>query len=383
MRAEIVDFDQLTDSREMLEAREPNFMVVFIYLVLFLIVVAFIWMWFGEIDITVKASGILRPAKKVSVVWNINGGRIEEINYVEGKRVKKGDLLYVIDSGIYKLQWDILKKDREKLMNDIDSLKLLEKSYLEGRNLLTEDNREYYNRYLVYKYNYEQLALDLRKAESIYRREQRLSPSSTTKIRLEELEANYRLAQLAFERFKNEVLINIKNELESKEAMLKELEAQIAEIEKRIELNYVRAPIDGIVQVLQDFNVDDYMPAGIEVLRIIPEDNEQFKVEILVENKDISQLEVGQKIKYRFLALPYQEYGTVEGEIIQISEDVIIGQNETNLAYRVEGSINDTKIFDKNGRPAEIKAGMLCEVRVVVRQKKIFYYVLEKLDFIS
>ena len=89
MRAEIVDFDQLTDSREMLEAREPNFMVVFIYLVLFLIVVAFIWMWFGEIDITVKASGILRPAKKVSVVWNINGGRIEEINYVEGKRVKK------------------------------------------------------------------------------------------------------------------------------------------------------------------------------------------------------------------------------------------------------------------------------------------------------
>lgn len=383
MRAEIVDFDQLTDSREMLEAREPNFMVVFIYLVLFLIVVAFIWMWFGEIDITVKASGILRPAKKVSVVWNINGGRIEEINYVEGKRVKKGDLLYVIDSGIYKLQWDILKKDREKLMNDIDSLKLLEKSYLEGRNLLTEDNREYYNRYLVYQYNYEQLALDLRKAESIYRREQRLSPSSTTKIRLEELEANYRLAQLAFERFKNEVLINIKNELENKEAMLKELEAQIAEIEKRIELNYVRAPIDGIVQVLQDFNVDDYMPAGIEVLRIIPEDNEQFKVEILVENKDISQLEVGQKIKYRFLALPYQEYGTVEGEIIQISEDVIIGQNETNLAYRVEGSINDTKIFDKNGRPAEIKAGMLCEVRVVVRQKKIFYYVLEKLDFIS
>lgn len=266
MRAEIVDFDQLTDSREMLEAREPNFMVVFIYLVLFLIVVAFIWMWFGEIDITVKASGILRPAKKVSVVWNINGGRIEEINYVEGKRVKKGDLLYVIDSGIYKLQWDILKKDREKLMNDIDSLKLLEKSYLEGRNLLTEDNREYYNRYLVYQYNYEQLALDLRKAESIYRREQRLSPSSTTKIRLEELEANYRLAQLAFERFKNEVLINIKNELESKEAMLKELEAQIAEIEKRIELNYVRAPIDGIVQVLQDFNVDDYMPAKVLLL---------------------------------------------------------------------------------------------------------------------
>lgn len=383
MRAEVVEFNKLSDSREMLEAKEPNFIVIFIYLLLIMIIVAFIWMWSGEIDITVKGNGILRPAKKVSFVRNINGGLIEELNYQEGERVGKGDLLYIIDSTILDLQLENLKEERGKLIKDIASLKLLEQSYLAGKNLIDKDNMEYYNRYLVYKYNYEQLALDLNQAEKRYRREQKLSPSSTTISRMEELKANYRLAQLAFERHKSETLVNIKNEIDGMKERLIEVEFQLQEIEKRIALNMVRAPISGTIQVLQEFNVGDYMPAGIEVLRIIPEDSEKYKVEIMVQNRDISQLKIGQKIKYRFLALPYKEYGILDGKITKISEDAVLSQGEPNMAYKVEGSINSTRLYDKNGKPTEIRAGMLCEARVVVRQKKIIYFVLEKLDFLS
>jgi HlyD family secretion protein len=200
---------------------------------------------------------------------------------------------------------------------------------------------------------------------------------------MEELKANYRLAQLAFERYKSETLVNIKNEIDGMKERLIEVESQLQEIEKRIALNMVRAPISGTIQVLQEFNVGDYMPAGIEVLRIIPEDSEKYKVEIMVQNRDISQLKIGQKIKYRFLALPYKEYGTLDGKITKISEDAVLSQGEPNMAYKVEGSINSTRLYDKNGKPTEIRAGMLCEARVVVRQKKIIYFVLEKLDFLS
>ena len=34
MRTEIVNFEDLTDSREMMSAKEPNFIVIFIYLIL-------------------------------------------------------------------------------------------------------------------------------------------------------------------------------------------------------------------------------------------------------------------------------------------------------------------------------------------------------------
>ena len=125
------------------------------------------------------------------------------------------------------------------------------------------------------------------------------------------------------------------------------------------------------------------MPSGIEVLRIIPEDGDRYKVEIMVQNKDISQLKIGQELKYRFLALPYKEYGTLEGEIKKISEDAVVNQGEANMAYRVEATIIGTELYDKNGKVTRVKPGMLCEVRVVVRQKKILYYVLEKLNFLS
>lgn len=80
-------------------------------------------------------------------------------------------MLYIIDSTILDLQLENLKEEREKLIKEIASLKLLEQSYLAGKNLIDKDNMEYYNRYLVYKYNYEQLALDLNQAEKRYRRE--------------------------------------------------------------------------------------------------------------------------------------------------------------------------------------------------------------------
>lgn len=383
MRAEVVDFNQLSDSREMLEAKEPNFIVIFIYLFLAIIIAAFIWMWFGEIDITVKATGALRPGKNVSVVRNINGGKLEKISYQEGKEVNKGALLYVIDSTILDLQYDNLIEEREKLQEDIVNLELLEKSYLAGESVIPEDNIEFYNRYMVYIYNYEQLSLDLSRAKDKYMREQKLSSTSTTRSRMEDLKAGYQLAQLAFDRFKSESLVNIKREIESKKDRLTEVKSQLEDIESRIDLNTVEAPIGGSIQVLQEFNVGDYMPSGIEVIRIIPEDGNRYKVEIMVQNKDISQLKVGQELKYRFLALPYKEYGTLEGKITKISEDAVVDQSEANMAYRVEATINSTKLYDKNGKATEVKPGMLCEVRVVIRQKKILHYVLEKLNFLS
>lgn len=383
MRAQIVDFDQLSDSREMLEGQAPNFMIVFIYFLLIMLIVAFAWMWFGEMDVIIKANGIVRPESKISIIRNVNGGMISDLNYQEGEKVNKGDTLYIIDSSFLNSQIGNLKDEQIKHLKDIESLNLLKESYIQEENLIGPNNSEFNNRYLVYQYNFEQLALDLSQAERRYNREQSLSSSSTTEIKLEELETSYRLARLALERFKSEALVNVKNEIKNVESRLKEIESQIEEVENRIKLNHVKAPINGTIQIVQEFNMGDYMPSGVEVLRLIPDGSDQYKIEIMVQNKDISQLFVDQKVNYRFLALPYKEYGTLDGNITKISEDAILSQAEANMAYKVEGNINDTNLYDKEGNLTVIKTGMLCEVRVVVRQKKILHYVLEKLDFIS
>lgn len=44
MKTKIVNFEELTDSRELLEAKEPNFIIFFIYLILIIVIITFIWM---------------------------------------------------------------------------------------------------------------------------------------------------------------------------------------------------------------------------------------------------------------------------------------------------------------------------------------------------
>lgn len=83
MREEIIDLSELTESREMLQAREPKFISSFIWLVLLLFASSFLWMWFGEIDIVVKATGVVRPVGNVSIIRSIYGGKLEQIFYKE------------------------------------------------------------------------------------------------------------------------------------------------------------------------------------------------------------------------------------------------------------------------------------------------------------
>ena len=383
MREEIIDFEDLTDSRELIKAREPNFIVIFIYIFIVLLSVAIIWMWFGEIDIVVKANGIARPSKNTSYIHNAVGGTIKSIYYGEGKKVKKGELLYIVDTSTYDVKKETLLKKITKVNMEIEQLKKLEMSIKNVQNPFSEDEIVYTNRFLVYQTKHEQLLLDYKRAKNTYQRKKSLGPSVIPENKLEELETKYNYTKLSLEKHISENIVNIKTEIDNKEEELSQLKQQLADINEKLGLAQVKAPISGTIQVLHKFNERDYISTGIEVLRIIPDTESKFKMEIIVKNKDISQLEKGQEIKYRFLSLPYKEYGVLNGKITRIAGDATLSDSEDNLSYNVEASINKIKLSDKKGKTEYIKPGMLCEARVVVRQKKIFYIVLEKLDFIS
>lgn len=161
------------------------------------------------------ATGILRPADKVSVIRNIYAGKIEEINYLEGQKSKKGDILYIINSDKLKLDQRQLHKREKEVTHDIAMLRLLDES-ISSDNSIAENDLEYYNRYLSFKYQYEQLYFEYKRAENRYLREKKMASYATTENNLKELKTNYMIAKLNMERYKTETLVTIKKELEDK-----------------------------------------------------------------------------------------------------------------------------------------------------------------------
>ncbi len=213
MKEHIIEFKDLTESKEFLKNKVPNFMIIFIYLILSILIIGLIWMWFSETDMMIKATGIVRPDKNVSTVINVNNGNIEKINYSDGKNVKKGDLLYIVDTNSLKLQKEITLKTEEDTKLKIEKLKRFEQSIKKEKNLFTEDEIEFYNRYMSYKLQKEQLNIDYTQAKRKHLQEESLGLKFTTKAKLNELKAKEKYAEINSNKNRSEALFTVKSEI--------------------------------------------------------------------------------------------------------------------------------------------------------------------------
>ena len=181
--------------------------------------------------------------------------------------------------------------------------------------------------------------------------------------------------QLAAENMKLEMLSGIADSIKSNETSIISIEKQIAEIELNIKNSEVFAPIDGTINMYSDLSTADLVQSGQTIATIIPDTNGTYKLTMFLSSADISEAEINQSVRLRFAAYPYQEYGELAGTVKSISADVRSSENGMSY-YVAEVSIDDTLGL-------ELVSGMECEARVVTKQRKIIYWLLEKLDFID
>lgn len=77
--------------------------------------------------------------------------------------------------------------------------------------------------------------------------------------------------------------------------------------------------------------------------------------------------------------MPYKEYGELRGTITDIATDATVDAKTGISYYLVESEIENKPLFSYKGEEGEIKMGMTCEAQVITKQKKILYYLLEKI----
>lgn len=187
--------------------------------------------------------------------------------------------------------------------------------------------------------------------------------------------------ELGLEKYKTDTLVSLYNQIDEMELSYKSSKKDLESIEYSIRESTVISPIDGKINLTNDINVGDLISVGIDIATIIPVNDNMYKVEIFMPNSEIANIEVGNLIKYRFEALPYKEYGSLNGYIINISTDAKVNQNVSG--YYLQGSIENKTMYSYKNKPAEIKIGMTCEAHAVTVQKKILFYLLEEINLMD
>ena len=66
-----------------------------------------------------------------------------------------------------------------------------------------------------------------------------------------------------------------------------------------------------------------------------------------------------------------------------ISEDIKVSEDESSAYYIAEGSINKVVLMNSEGDEVKLKTGMACEVKVVIGQKRVIQYLLEKISLLD
>lgn len=378
----IKNFNDYNHSYSYFENRVPKAYTWFLRFIILILFISLLWAYLGKIDIVVKAQANLRHEENTSIIKNAMTGVLVERRFISGGRVKKGDVLWKVDTTSLQVDINNTVKQYERVSNKIDLLS----KYLKAISLTSMDliltEMETSSRASVFYY-------EVKLLEQVYKKKNeelniiRALPESMVQPReIRELLEEENMARIKLLNYKAKERLQVQNELDAFILSKENLEKHIANLQLQIDSASVRAPINGVVEVLKKINNGDYLFSGEEIIRVVPESSGKLKAELIVDNGDFVGLEEGMKVSLRFPALPPSEFGELEGRVTVVPADAALSM-ESLTSYILEAELNSSFLVSNNGNRVELKPGMLAEGRILLERKSILKFILEKLDFIS
>ena len=375
--------NEMKYSREFFQMELPKELSFIVYVIVSICLIIFSVIVFGRIDDVIKTNGHVRTKDNVSSVNNVIAGKIVELNYKPGEKINKNDVLYKIDSSTYDAQRNMLVYEKEDLEKKIKGLESLVNSYNSNENLCDENDSLSYSRFEAYLRNKAVLEIKTEIAEREYQFENTKPSTIRNSYEVENKLQTYKLALADLNSFKSNFIANLNSEMNEKLISYFECQQNISKLDNQNIFLEVKAPMDGYVQEIASLNVGDYLEANSRVLNIVPNDNENFRVEIRIMPKDMGKIMIGQKVKYRLSAFPYFEYKGAEGVITSIDPDIRSDAEANRMYYSVYADIDRIAFSNRHGESFPIRAGLETDVRIVMERKSILYFILKKLDFIN
>ena len=159
--------------------------------------------------------------------------------------------------------------------------------------------------------------------------------------------------------------------------------------ERRRNLVILRAPADGVVLELGQRAIGSVAKEAEPVVTLVPRGN-KIEAEVDVDSADVARLRVGDNVRVKLDALPFQRHGTIEGRLRVITENSFQPDKNAGPAGPQTGK-------DPDGKPAFFRAritlgpltlqdvppdfrlipGMTTSAEILVGKRTIISYLLD------
>ncbi|GAB3266791.1 hypothetical protein GCM10027347_35030 [Larkinella harenae] len=157
---------------------------------------------------------------------------------------------------------------------------------------------------------------------------------------------------------------------------LTELLAQKRQLQQERELSTVKAPVGGTISQLSGRYAGSFVQSG-EVIGVISPDSTLI-VECYVRPKDIGLLQTGQKARFQIDAFDYNQWGLLEGQVLDVANDFVLIDNQP--VFNVRCRLDQSYLTLKNGYRGHLKKGMTVRARFIVTRRSLYELLYDKAD---
>ncbi|PSJ48042.1 HlyD family type I secretion periplasmic adaptor subunit [Zobellella endophytica] len=401
----------------------PKGSKVTLYVLLAMLVTAVLWATFANIDKLVTARGRLITPQSNMVVQPMEPGILKSIEVRVGQVVKAGTVLATLDPTFAVADAAQLGLREQGLLFQLERLD----AELAGREpeLSMEDGIMAGVQAALYEERKAAFAARLNQLEqtivqltaSLTTNEQDQQVLSSRMESLRQLETMH--SDLATRQFGSRALIletrerrleverdyllakNQRAEIESqiaaagaeREAFIKswrqdtmqmmsdalqqrsEISEQISKAKRRTDLVTLTTQQDAIVLDIGDISPGSVVREAEPLFVLVPLDAE-LEAEVEVATSDIGDILVGDKVRLKIDAYPFQKHGTLNGEVTHVSADTFTRESGMGPSYHYLTRIRltDIRLSGADARDAHLLPGMTLSGEIITGKRSVLSY---------
>ena len=190
--------------------------------------------------------------------------------------------------------------------------------------------------------------------------------------KVQQAEQAYQAARKKTDALGSERQSEILTELKKRREEQTTVEGQLNQAKKQREQETIEAPISGTVYSVKA--TKGPVQSGEELLSILPE-GEELLIEVKVLNRDIGFIREGMKAKVKMATFPFQEFGTIDGAVAQVSPNAVTDK-DLGLVFptRIKLTQHSIKV---RGQEVAFTPGMAATGEIVTRKKSILTFLME------
>ena len=419
--------------------------------IIMLFCVALIWATFGHVDIVTSASGKVVPSGRVKLIQPFETSVVRAIRVRDGQSVKTGDVLIELDPTMTKAEQAHIRSDLIAAQLDIARLRAaldnsdnpetvfraptgasadlvaMQKQFLvrqieeqhaklaslDGQRAEKEAERDtiaatiskleadqpiIQQRVDVLKYlNDKGLGSKLTYLEALQLLTENEKESVVQKSRLSGASAALSSVIETHSQTVAEFRRKLLDDLAEAERKAAGLSSDLAKAEQRTKLQFLAAPVDGVVQQLAVHTVGGVVTPAQQLAVVVPSDA-TLEIEARISNRDIGFVHAGQDAEVKVDTFNFTRYGLLHGRVLSVSRDAIIRDMPADktrdkttdaestssepigqeLGYAARISLDQTQI-QLEDTLASLAPGMAVTVEVKTGSRRIIGYLLSPL----